>query len=416
MSSEKSGALMSEQEYRQRILDLCDQPLRKVRSVLADNYGQPLAETYVSKVDLPSFRNSAMDGYAVRAEDTRNVPVTLQVTGDVPAGSPGDVALTPGTAMRIMTGAPIPPGADAVVRVEWTNRGTDQVTITKSVTVGAEIREAGEDLRKGDSVGVDGDVTSPGRIGLLAASGHDQVFMWGPAHVGVVATGDELYPVGIELPPGGIYDSNSHQGRELVKRAGGVVSERITLTDDIDEAVAQLRELAQRSDLIVTSGGVSAGSYEVVKDVFNKLGGGIFTGVDIQPGKPQGYGVIDETPVVCLPGNPVSAFVSFELFVRPLIRKMGGHKHYQSPEAPAKITADLKRAPHRTRYLPATLDWNTMTVETPHVHGSHRVSVAAAANCLIRIPGMHLDAPGSDLGDVLSAGSTVRVVLLDPLT
>lgn len=414
--------LMTEQEYRQKVLDLSAPLNRSERKAIDDTYGDVLAEDLVSEVDLPGFRNSAMDGYAVRAVDTESTPVALPVMGDVPAGAAGDVELEAGTAMRIMTGAPVPLGADAVIRVEWTDRGLDQVTINQSVAVGSEIREAGEDLRKGDPVAAVGDLVTPGMTGLLAATGHDQFFVWGPPHVAVFATGDELYPIGdsnpaeINLPPGGIFDSNSHQSAAQVVRAGGVVRTRATLTDDIDKAVDELQTAAEVSDLIVTSGGVSAGAYEVVKDVFARLGGGVFTSVDIQPGKPQGHGMINNTPVICLPGNPLSAFVSFELFVRPLIRKMGGHRVWDNPETTATTAADLKRAGHRTRYLPAMLDWATMTVTTPAVHGSHRVSTGSVANCLIKVPGQHLDEPGTDSTSVVEAGSAIQVVLLDRLT
>ena len=404
------------------MLDLSSPLGRAARSSINDTYDDILAENLVSRVDLPGFRNSAMDGYAVRSTDTQQVPVNLPVMGDVPAGAAGDIELQPGTAMRIMTGAPVPPGADAVIRVEWTDGGLDQVTIHQAVTVGAEIREAGEDLRVGDPIASIGDVVTPGMTGLLAAAGYDQFLVWGPPQVAVFATGDELqsighrFPVDIDLPPGTIFDSNSHQSAAQVERAGGVVRSRDTLTDDIEAAVDQLLAVSETSDLIVTSGGVSAGAYEVVKDVFERLGGGFFTGVDIQPGKPQGHGMINSTPVVCLPGNPLSAFVSFELFVRPLIRKLGGHKVWDNPEATATTAAELKRAKDRTRYLPAQLDWSTMTVSTPQVHGSHRVSTGARANCLIKIPGQHLlDESDGDRAAVPS-GSAINVVLLDRLT
>lgn len=422
MGQTSPSKLLTEQEYRQRVLDLSPPLNRTVLSAITNTYGGIIAENLASRVDLPGFRNSAMDGYAVRAADAQQVPVTLPVMGDVPAGAAGDIELKPGTAMRIMTGAPIPAGADAVIRVEWTDGGTDQVTLSKPVVPGSEIREAGEDLRTGDSIATVGDVVTPGMTGLLAAAGYDQFLVCEPPRVAVFATGDELHPIGdrypvaSNLPPGGIFDSNSHQGAAQVVRAGGVVSTRQTLTDDIDRAIDELQTVAETSDLIVTSGGVSAGAYEVVKDVFDRLGGGVFTGVDIQPGKPQGHGMINNTPVICLPGNPLSAFVSFELFVRPVIRKLGGHNVWDNPEVTATTTADLKRAAYRTRYLPAILDWATMTVSTPAVHGSHRVSTGSVANCLIKVPGQHLDVPGSDSASVVEAGSAVQVVLLDRLT
>lgn len=414
--------LLTEQEYRQQVLDLSPPLNRAAQSSIVDSFDGVIAEDLVSKVDLPGFRNSAMDGYAVRAADTQQVPVTLPVVGDIPAGAAGDIRLEPGTAMRIMTGAPIPPGADAVIRVEWTDGDANQVTLSKSVAPGAEIRDAGEDLRTGDQIAAIGDVVTPGMTGLLAATGHAQCLIWGSPQVAVFATGDELHPIGdgnpvdVNLPSGGIFDSNSHQSAAQVVRAGGVVRTRRRLTDDIDLAVDELQAAAETSDLIVTSGGVSTGAYEVVKDVFDRLGGGVFTGVDIQPGKPQGHGRINNTPVVCLPGNPLSAFVSFELFVRPLIRKLGGHKAWDNPEATATTTAELRRAVSRTRYLPAILDWATMTVSTPAVHGSHRVSTGSVANCLIKVPGQHHDAPGSDSPTVVDAGSAIQVVLLDRLT
>lgn len=413
MNSNRPVSLLSEVEYRDRVLALAE-PIADIEQVpLGDSLSRVLARELVSKVDIPPFRNSAMDGYAVIASDTEQVPVTLKVISDIAAGSTSELEVTSGNAARIMTGAPIPPGADSIVPVEWTDAGADQVEIRQSPTFGYSVRGAAEDLSVGMVVGSPGELVDPGAVGLLAASGHAEVPVTRRPRVAVVATGDELYPVGTELPPGGIYDSNSHQGAALVQRAGAELGDVITLSDDIDQAVESMTQLARNHDLIVTSGGVSAGAYEVIKDVFAALGGADFIGVAIQPGKPQGNGMINGTPVVCLPGNPLSSFVSFELFVRPLIRKLSGLANYASPEANATCVVDLKRRSDRTRYMPAVLDYTSMTSETPLLHVSNRVSIGKNANCLMRVPGTHLDPPGLELGDTIPAGSTVRVVLID---
>lgn len=422
MPINQATSLVPEQDYRQTILEL-GQPLNRTQVVDIDQaLGRVLYSDIRSKVDLPPFRNSAMDGYAVRASDTTHAPVSLRVIGDIPAGAAAAIEVTPGTAARIMTGAPVPPGADAIVQVELTDGGgvtQEQVAIFQSVTVGASIREAAEDIAVADVVVSAGSVVDPGTVGVLAATGQAQVPVAQLPRVAVVATGDELYPVGSKLPPGGIYDSNSHQLAALVRRANAELGEVVTLTDDIDQAVDRLTALAQGHDLIVTTGGVSAGAYEVIKDAFARLGGAKFQGVAIQPGKPQGFAKIGETPAVMLPGNPMSALVSFELFVRPLIRKLSGLSEFESPAVLATCMTDLKRRPDRTRYLPATLDLATMQVTTPQVHGSHRVSTAHSANSLIRVLGIHEQdfavEGNADSGsqEVIPAGSLVRVLFLN---
>lgn len=361
-----------------------------------DALGLALAETVRAPIPLPPFSNSAMDGYAVRASEVAEVPVVLPVCADIPAGSSAHVPLAVGTAQRIMTGAPIPEGADAVVRVEWTDGGTQEVRIDRAVLPGSEIRPRGDDVGIGDELGRRGEAIGAADIALFASLGMRQIAAHRRPRVAVVSTGDELTRVGDSLPLGAIYDSNSHLMAALVRCGAGEVVSATRLTDDVAVARTALRELAASCDLIVTMGGISAGAYEVIKEVFAELGGVTFASVAVQPGKPQGFGFIDGTPLIALPGNPVSSLVSFELFVRPALRKMGGFANVDRPRLKARTATSIKSSPDRIRYVPARLDMAQALVTPASRHASHMLGAVAGSNCLIEVPcgdgGIALDA------------------------
>ena len=365
--------------------------------------GLSLAQTVTATISLPPFANSAMDGYAVRAQDVASVPVVLPVNDDLPAGSAADRPLLPGTAHRIMTGAPLPPGADAVVRVEWTDAGTSHVRIDRSVVAGAEVRPLGDDVSVGDELGRPGQEIGPADISLFASLGLRRINAYRPPRVAVVATGDELTAVGAALKAGAIFDSNSHLMAALVRSSGAEVASSACLSDEVSLAQESLIEIAQRADLVVTMGGISAGAYEVVREVFAELGGVAFASVAVQPGKPQGFGFLNRTPVITLPGNPVSALVSFELFVRPALRKIGGFTDFDRPRVRAQTTTALAVSRDRTRYLAGTLDSLRGVVAPASRRGSHLVAQVAGANCLVEVP--------AGLDDV-AAGSFVEVLWL----
>ncbi|MEI8083633.1 MAG: gephyrin-like molybdotransferase Glp [Actinomycetes bacterium] len=405
MSTERQvgpGALISVAEHRSTILSAMGvtQPIDLVGHWCV---GAALAADVVARVAVPTFTNSAMDGYAVRAADVARVPVRLAVTADIPAGRPSVIPLTSGTAQRIMTGAPLPDGADAVVRVEWTDAGMGEVRIGRSVPVGQDVRFAGEDVLAGAVVARVGQSVSAGLLGASAAIGVGQLTVHRRPRVVVVSTGDELAVPGADLGAGMIYESNSRMLEALVGPAGGEVVDVATLTDDIGQASRRLQAWAAAADVIITTGGVSAGAFEVVKQACEEVGTVEFVKVAVQPGKPQGFGLIGMTPIITLPGNPVSAFVSFELFARPALRALGGHAVTDRPAVTLVLTEPVRRSPDRHRYIPARADLGAGTVAPTAKHGSHMVTAVAEADALISISAGH---------DQVFAGEPCEVMLL----
>ncbi|GLX02172.1 gephyrin-like molybdotransferase Glp [Microtetraspora sp. NBRC 16547] len=361
-------------------------PLAPLEVDLERAHGTVLAEDVASPVALPPFDNSAMDGYAVRAADVAGAPVVLPVIEDVAAGDSELRAMGPGMVTRIMTGAPVPAGADAVVPVEWTDGGTARVTVHRPVPAGNAIRRSGEDVRAGEIVLRAGSVIGPAQLGILAGVGRRRVLIRPRPRVVVISTGAELAEPGTPLGHGQIWESNSFMIAAAVQEAGGEVFRAGAVTDDPQRFLDALEAQLVRADAVVTSGGVSMGAYEPVKEALAPLGKVVFEKVAMQPGMPQGFGVVgdDDVPIFTLPGNPVSSFVSFVLFVEPALRKMRG-----LPEGPpltirATTTAYLRSPAGKRSYLRAVLSGEKVA---PVVgQGSHQLAALASANALVVVP------------------------------
>lgn len=377
--------------------------------------GRVLAEDLVSAVALPPFDNSAMDGYAVRAAEvagaSEQAPVELPVAADVPAGRADVPALAPGTAARIMTGAPVPDGADAIVPVERTDAGTSRVRIAAPAKPGAHVRRAGEDAAAGQVLLTPGVVLAAPQIGLAAACGRADLAVRRRPHVLVLSTGSELVRPGEPLAPGQIYESNGTMLATAVREAGGTAELLSFVPDDVDRFRAVLAEKAGDPavpvDLVLTSGGVSAGAYEVVKDALT--GHGVTFGkVAMQPGGPQGCGHLDlggrSVAVATLPGNPVSSLVSFEVFVRPALRAAMGHPAPDRPIVSARLNGALSSPAGRRQFRRGILDAATGRVAEVGTPASHLIGALAKADCLIDLP-----AATTEVAD----GESVTVWLLD---
>jgi molybdopterin molybdotransferase len=399
------------EEHLERILESLT-PLPPYDQPLLEALGLPVCEDIVSTVDLPGFDNSAMDGYAVAHDDvvtaSEDHPVHLPVVGEAAAGQTRLFALSPGTAMRIMTGAPVPQGADAVVPVEWTDGGVATVRIQQAPTRGQHIRRRGEDIRSGDVLVEDGAVLGPRQLGLLASVGRAQVRARPRPRVVIMSTGSELREPGVTLGHDSIYDANSYMLAAAARNAGAIAYRVGIVPDDPQEFTDALSDQLVRADVVVTSGGVSKGQYDVVKEVLGELGTVHFGEVAMQPGKPQGFGVVgeDATPIFTLPGNPVSAYVSFEVFVVPAVRRMMGRLPYRRPLVRALCQQGFSSAPGKRQFVRA---WFEIDGRGAHVapvggHGSHLVGDLSDANALIVV--------GEDTSRV-EAGSMVQVMVLD---
>lgn len=311
---------------------------------LADALGRILAEDIVSTEAIPPFQNSAMDGYAVRGADLAAVPVLLQVTGERAAGGVGTEVVEAGTALRIMTGAPMPDGADTVVPVELTRRQGDLVEILKAVRTGLNIRQAGEDVRAGETVLARGTLLRPSELGLLAALGRPRVAVVPAPVVAVVTTGDELVDVGAALGPGQIRDANLHSLCAQVRACGAVPLPVPRVRDDAGVLEAALRDALERADAVITNGGISMGEYDHIKPVLERLGARqLFWQVAQKPGKPLAFSLRDGKPLFGVPGNPVSALICFEEYVRPALRKMMGQALLHRPERTAHWAEPQKK-------------------------------------------------------------------------
>lgn len=411
--------LVSVEEQLDRVLAAVT-PLAPAPVHLESALGHTLADAVVAAVAIPAFDNSAMDGFAVRFADVsaadRGAPVHLRVVGDLPAGSAEQPPVGLGEAVRIMTGAPIPPGADAIVPFEDTAGGlTDslvEVRVERApAAVGAHIRRAGADVRVGDTVLVPGVEVGPLQLAAASAAGVGMLGVSPRPRVAVVSTGNELVPPGAPLLRGQIPESNSHLLAALVTRAGGQVVIRATVDDDgggLRRIVAETTAGRHPVDVIVTSGGVSAGAYEVVK---NELGGALtFSQVAMQPGKPQGFGVLPSgTLVFGLPGNPVSAAVSFEVFVRPALLALQGRSRLQRHRLRLPASEGWRTPPGRRQYLPAVIDrddpaaWRVRPA-TAGGSGSHLAGGLGTAEAFVVVPAEV---------DAVHVGDPVDVMLLE---
>jgi molybdopterin molybdotransferase len=354
--------------------------------------GSVLAEHVTSTTPLPSFDNSAMDGYAVRAADlagaTADAPVTLPVRGEIAAGDTADYWVGPGSSLQIMTGARLPEGADAVVPVEWTDGGTAEAVFRQAPQPGNAVRHRGDDVADGAVLLPQGTLVGPVQIALLAASGHGEVLARTPPRVAIISTGNELVEPGTPLIPGQIWESNSFMLAAAARRAGATVR-RHRLRDDPAVVLSTLEGLVSDADLLITSGGVSmGGEHDVVKAALSKLGTITFRKVAMQPGMPQGFGVLgpDATPIFTLPGNPVSAYVSFILFVQPALDALKNLSPQRQPLAQAALTMSVRSPGGRRSYLRGILDPARETVVPLTGQSSHQLGALAQANALIIVP------------------------------
>lgn len=381
--------MISLEEYRTRILHGV-RALETVTIPIAQAHGLVLAEDAKAKLPVPPFTNSAMDGFAVRAADTsaarKDSPVTLQVTADIPAGVAPSGSVEPGTAHRIMTGAALPVGADAIVPVELTNippgphELPDAIEVYAAVSAGQHVRNEADDVAVGDVIVKAGTKLGASQLSSLVSVGYGEVRVHRRPRVAVMATGDELAKPGVTPPPGHIPDSNSTLVTALVAEAGGEAVQVATSIDKPEALMRALRETAKDADLIITTGGVSAGAYDVVKEATSGRGM-TFAKVAMQPGKPQGHGVIEldgrEVPLLSLPGNPVSVFVSFHMFAIPMLAVLGGLDHDAALNTHRRRMATATigwRSPQGRRQLaPVTLEEPTQPGDLPTVIPTHRL-------------------------------------------
>ncbi|SDS42022.1 molybdopterin molybdochelatase [Nocardioides scoriae] len=404
-------APLSMEDYRRRVLEQIT-PLTPSQRPLLDAIGLPLADDVVAEVALPGFDNSSMDGYAVAfadvAEATAERPVHLPVVGEIAAGQTTIHSLTPGTAVRIMTGAPVPAGATAVVPFEWTHEEGREVVVAQAPDEGQHVRRAGEEVQRGDVLMRRGQVIGTRHVGLLAALGNGSVTTAPRPRVVVMSTGSELVEPGKPLAGDQIYDANSFLLAAAVRAHGGIAYRARATTDDPREFADALSDQLLRADLVVTSGGVSKGTHDVVKEVLRELGTVDFLEVKMQPGKPQGFGVVgeDRTPIFTLPGNPVSAYVSFEVFVAPALRRLTGQAGTDPVLRPAVLTESVRSMRGKTQLLRVAAEHTGGQLRVTPVGGpgSHLIAGLAQADGLVVL--------AEDVAAV-SQGDLVPVLLLD---
>jgi molybdopterin molybdotransferase len=413
LASTADGSLSSVEAYQSAILAAIA-PLAPASLELAAAEGCVLAEDVTAAVALPSFDNSSMDGYAVHAADvagaSQESPATLRVTGEIAAGDTGVYRLVEGTAIKIMTGAQLPAGADAVVPVEWTDDGIAQVRVYRPAESGNAVRYAGGDAAEGETLLSAGTRLRPMQVAVAASAGRKTVSVRPRPRVVVLSTGNELTEPGTPLVPGRIWDSNSYMIAAAVREAGAVAYRRSVVPDDPAGVLPALEEQLIRADLLITTGGVSmGGEHDVVKAALRELGTVTFRKVAMQPGMPQGFGVIGEggvggtgqVPIFTLPGNPVSAYVSFQLFVRPALAALQGADDLSLPSVQATLTGPARSPSGRRSFLRGILDGSKVTPLSGQQ--SHQIASLGRANALIVVPEWETQ---------LSAGDTVDVLVL----
>jgi molybdopterin molybdotransferase len=419
-------------------------PLAPTELSLGDASGLVLAEDVAAASALPSFDNSAMDGYAVRVEDvaaaSEKNPVTLPVVAEVAAGDTGAYALPPGTAIRIMTGAMLPHGTEAIVPVEWTDGGQARVEIRATVDAGSSVRLAGEDAKAGEVLVKAGTRLRPMHIAVIAAGGHGTVLVRPRPRVVVLSTGSELADPGTPIIPGRIWDSNSFMIAAAAREAGCLAYRHAIVPDRPEQVLPAIEDQLVRADLMITTGGVSmGGEHDVVKAALRQLGTIEFRKVAMQPGLPQGFGTValpaaaaeegkarggllsrladrgevketsvragehDRVPIFTLPGNPVSAFVSFQVFVRPALGALQGYDGLGLERVKAELTGPLRSPPGRRSFLRGVLDRPAGRVDPLTGQGSHQVATLGKANALIIVPEWVVK---------MAAGETAEVLVL----
>lgn len=401
-------ALTSVDDYAATVRNLLGAP-QPTDVPLAEADGLVLAADLVARVPLPTFDNSAMDGYAVRHGDLETSGATiLPVCADIPAGCTEVPPLAPGSAARIMTGAPVPEGADTIVPVELTDAAQTgaapaQITIVEPVDRGRHVRPRGEEAQAGDILLPAGTTLTPAALGLAAATGHPTVSAYPRPRALVLSTGSELVAPGLPLEPGQIYESNSVMLVAALERIGVRARALNLVEDDVAAFDARLRAEAGDADLIITSGGVSAGAYEVVKEALT--GSVEFVKTAMQPGMPQGCGRFGDVPIVTLPGNPVSVFVSFEVYLRPALLALMGLADTERPGFIGTWTGQEQSSPvGKRQFLRGACDVPSGEVTPVGTPPSHMLASLARANCLVVVP---------EATDRLSPGDDVEIWLLD---
>ena len=417
-------------------------PLAPIELSLGDVHGLVLAEDVAAGSALPSFDNSAMDGYAVRVEDVAAAsaenPVTLPVVAEVAAGDTGSYALQPGASIRIMTGAMLPHGTEAVVPVEWTDGGSTRVTIRAKAEYGNAVRLAGGDAKAGQVLVTAGTRLRPMHVAVIAAAGRGAVLVRPRPRVVVLSTGSELAEPGTPIVPGQIWDSNSFMIAAAAREAGCLAYRQAIVRDHPDEVLPAIQDQLARADLMITTGGVSmGGEHDVVKAALEQLGTITFRKVAMQPGMPQGFGTValapavaqgekrnrrdthdtggptreaaptqsaaetERVPIFTLPGNPVSAYVSFQIFARPAIGALQAYDGLGLESVQAKLTGPLRSPPGRRSFLRGVLDRSRGQVSPLIGQGSHQVATLGQANALIVVPEWVVQMPEGDTAEVL---------------
>jgi molybdopterin molybdotransferase len=404
------------------------QPLEPERVPILNALDRVLAEDITAVEDIPPHANSSMDGYAVLAADTSGAsgdhPARLRIVGEIAAGHVSEATVAPGTAVRIMTGAPLPPGADAVVKVEDTESIGEWVNVHAEVPPGNYVRPAGEDVRQGDLVLPKGTLLRPQEIGMLATLGHREVSVHRRPRVAILATGDEVVEIDASLSPGKIRNANSYSNAAQVLKHGGVPLLLGIARDSVEDLTGKIRAgLEQGVDLFLTSGGVSVGEFDLVKDVLAAEGQIGFWRVRMKPGKPLAFGHLNlppllspptggggrggtRVPLLGLPGNPVSVMVSFEVFVRPAIWRMLGRTDLARPTLRARLMDEIKHKDDRRHYVRVRVEdrGGETFAHLTGGQGSGILSSMVKANALAIIPEEWDHAP---------AGARVQVMMLD---
>lgn len=386
------------------------QPLGLEKVLLLESLGRIIGEDIYARRDIPPLDNSGMDGYALRFEDIRESskdhPVRLKVIEDLPAGFVSKKTIGKGEAIRIMTGAPIPKGADTVIPVEETKKEDGYAFILKVASLGENIRRSGEDVKKGDRVISKGDMIRPAEVGMLASVGRSSILVYQKPLVAILCTGDELVDIDGNLDEIKIISSNSYTLAAQVKDCGAVPVQLGIARDRKEEIREKLRQ-GTRADVLISSAGVSVGDYDFAKDALGDLGMEMaFWQVSMKPGKPLAFGTIQGKPVFGLPGNPVSSMISFEEFVRPSLLKMMGHRQVFRPVVEAVLQEEIKKATGRRHFIRAFISFKegSYFATTTGDQGSGILMSMLKANGLIMIP---------EDQEIARVGDKVRVQLLD---